>query len=262
MNIQEKIELDPVTYLATPGEGRRILHFKSKHAFFTQGSDADSVFYIQTGRATLNIASKKGKEATVTLLAAGDFVGEESLIGEGQIHKATACAVSACVTMKIGRAEMQRALKEEQGFSEFFLKVMLTRGIRAQADLIDRLFNSSEKRLARALLTLAEYGSSGEPEDLLPLISQETLAVMIGTTRSRVSFFMNRFRKLGYVKYKYKGRVQVHRSFLKKFLRVQLSEENSSRPKLLDLPPSAARPANRAMIARAVLSNRSAWIGS
>jgi CRP-like cAMP-binding protein len=262
MNIQKKIEFDPVTYLETPGVGRRILSFKSKHAFFTQGSDADSVFYIQTGRARLNIVSKRGKEATVTLLAAGDFVGEEALVGDGEIYKATACAISACVTLKIGRAEMQRALKEEQGFSEFFLKFMLTRGMRAQADLIDQLFNSSEKRLARSLLMMAEYGSPGEPEGLIPLISQETLAEMIGTTRSRVSFFMNRFRNLGYIRYRYKGRVQVHRSLLSVFLRDQLPEENSSRPKLLDLEPSAESSANRAVIARAVLRTGSAWIGS
>ena len=234
MNVEQKISFDPVTYLATPGVGRRILHFKSKHAFFTQGSDADSVFYIQTGRARLNVVSKRGKEVTVTLLAAGDFVGEESLVGENEIHKATACAINACVTMKIDRAEMQRALKEEQGFSEFFLKFIVTRGIRSQADLIDQLFNSSEKRLARTLLMMAEHGGPDEPEDLVPLINQETLAEMIGTTRSRVSFFMNRFRNLGYIKYKYKGRIQVRRSLLSDFLRDQLPEENSSRPKLRD----------------------------
>jgi CRP-like cAMP-binding protein len=246
MNIEQKISFDPVTYLATPGVGRRILHFKSKHAFFTQGSDADSVFYIQTGRARLNVVSKRGKEATVTLLAAGDFVGDESLVGEGEIHKATACAISACVTMKIDRAEMQRALKEEHGFSEFFLKFIVTRGIRSQADLIDQLFNSSEKRLARTLLMMAEYGGPDEPEDSIPLITQETLAEMIGTTRSRVSFFMNRFRNLGYIEYKYKGRIQVHGSLLSVVLRGELPEENSSRPKLLDLSPSAARSAERA----------------
>jgi CRP/FNR family cyclic AMP-dependent transcriptional regulator len=248
VNQLRKTGFDAATYLATPGSGRRIVRYKPKHAFFAQGSAAVFVFYIQSGRAKLTVASKKGKEATVTLLAAGDFVGEESLAAPGEPHKATASAITACVTMKIDRLEMLRVLKAEHGLSDFFLKFMLARSMRTQDDLIDQLFNSSERRLARTLLLMAEYGRPGEPEALIPPITQETLAEMIGTTRSRVSFFMNRFRKLGYIEYKEHGRVRIHRSLLNVVLHDQLPEENSSRPKLLDQPRDAARITKRAKI--------------
>jgi CRP/FNR family transcriptional regulator, cyclic AMP receptor protein len=243
----KRVAFDTAQYLANCGTGRRIVRFKPKHAFFSQGSTADSVFYIHSGRAKLTVVSKRGKEATITLLTAGDFVGEESLAGEGKSHTATACAITACVTIKIEKWEMLRVLREEHSFSDLFVKFMVARGIRAQADLIDQLFNSSERRLARILLLMADYGKPGEPEALIPAITQETLANMIGTTRSRVSFFMNRFRKLGFIDYK--GRIWVHKKLLNVVLQDQLPEENSSRPTLRDRPSSRALTAKRAKVA-------------
>jgi CRP/FNR family cyclic AMP-dependent transcriptional regulator len=215
-----QVTFDPRTYLASSGRGRRILRVKAKHPFFLQGGLADSVFYIQSGRAKLTVKSKRGKEATVTLLAAGDFVGEESVSATGRLRISTARAITACVALQIDRAEMLRVLHEEHDFSDFFLKFMLLRGMKAQADLIDQLFNSSERRLARTLLVMANYGEPGEPVTMIPPVTQEALAEMIGTTRSRVSFFMNRFRKLGYIEYK--GRIRVHKELLNAVLRDQL----------------------------------------
>jgi CRP-like cAMP-binding protein len=169
---------------------------------------ADSVFYLQKGRAKLTVVSKNGKEATITLLSTGDFVGEESLAGAVGLRLATATAISACTALKIERQEMIRVMHEEHAFSDLFLKFLLARSMRTQADLVDQLFNSSEKRLAGILLLMAEFGQPGEQETTIPKITQETLADMIGTTRSRVSFFMNRFRKLGFIEYN--GRIQVH----------------------------------------------------
>ena len=203
---------DVATFLSSAGLGRKIVQLKSKQAFFSQGSPADCVFYLQKGRAKLTVVSKNGKEATITLCSAGDFVGEESLATVGGLHMATATAISACAALKIERKEMVRAMHEEHAFSDLFLAFLLGRSMRTQADLVDQLFNSSEKRLARILLLLAEFGKPGEPETLIPQITQETLAEMIGTTRSRVSFFMNRFRKLGFITYN--GRIQVHKSLL------------------------------------------------
>jgi CRP/FNR family cyclic AMP-dependent transcriptional regulator len=240
----KKTEPDPAAYLATAGPGRHLVHYKPKESFFTQGSDADAVFYILNGRARLAIVSKRGKEATVTLLTVGDFVGQESLSGLGEPHKATACAITVCTVMKIDRHEMIRAIREEHGFADFFLKFMIARGIRTQADLIDQLFNSSERRLARTLLIMADYGKPGEPETLIPAITQETLAEMIGTTRSRVSFFMNRFRKLGYIEYN--GRIRVNTSLLNVVLRDHLPAENSSSPILPDPPRTQAGVPRRA----------------
>jgi CRP/FNR family cyclic AMP-dependent transcriptional regulator len=219
-------------YLKTEGEGRKIVRIKAKHAIFSQGAAADAVFYLQAGRAKMTIVSKRGKEATITLLAAGDFIGEESLTAPGATRAATALAMVACVALKIDRLQMLRALHEEQSFSAIFLNFMLLRGIRAQADLIDQLFNSSERRLARILLLMADFGQPGEPEAFIPHVTQETLAEMIGTTRSRVSFFMNRFRKLGYVEYN--GHIRVNKSLLNVVLEDQLPEQNASRPKLID----------------------------
>ena len=237
---------DTVSYLASDGTGRKIVHLKAKQLFFSQGSEADSVFYLQTGRAKLTVVSKKGKEATVTLLAPGDFVGEESITAVNALRTATASAIVACAALKIGRDQMLRVLHDEHAFSAFFLNFMLLRGMRTQADLIDQLFNSSERRLARTLLLMAELGEPGEPETLIPPITQETLAAMIGTTRSRVSFFMNRFRKLGYIDYN--GRIRVNRSLLTVVLHDQLPEENASRPKLLDPQSSSALTAKRAKL--------------
>src|SRR5271170_7841272 len=202
---QKPIQFDPASFLANTGLGRRIVQIKPKQAFFSQGSPSDSVFYLQKGRAKLTVVSSNGKEATITLLGAGDFVGEESLAGVVGLRMATATAITTCTALKIERQEMIRVMHEEHSFSDLFLAFLLARSMRTQADLVDQLFNSSEKRLARILLLMAEFGKPGEPETLIPKITQETLAEMIGTTRSRVSFFMNRFRKLGFIEYK--GRI-------------------------------------------------------
>ena len=208
----EQIQFDPAVFLAKAGLGRRIVQLKAKDAFFSQGDAADCVFYLQSGRAKLMVVSSEGKEATIALLTAGEFVGEESLAGTPGLRMATATAITECSALKIERTEMIRAMHDEHTFSDLFLKFLLERSMRTQADLVDQLFNSSEKRLARILLLMAEFGKPGEPECLIPKISQETLAEMIGTTRSRVSFFMNRFRKMGFVDYN--GGIHVHKSLL------------------------------------------------
>ncbi len=207
-----KIAFNAPAFLAEAGLGRRIVQLRSKQAFFSQGGPADSIFYLQRGRAKLTVVSQNGKEATIMLLSTGDFIGEESLATMGGRHMTTASAVTACTALEIERGEMVRVMHQEPSFSELVLKFLLVRSMRTQADLIDQLFNSSEKRLARILLLLAEFGKPGEPESLIPEITQETLAEMIGTTRSRVSFFMNRFRKLGFIEYN--GRIRVHKSLL------------------------------------------------
>ena len=203
---------DALGFLAKAGLGRRIIQLKPKQAFFSQGNPSDSVFYLQKGRAQLTVVSKNGKEATIALLSVGDFVGEESIAGVVGLRLATATAITACTALKIERGEMLRVLHEEHAFSDLFLTFLLARSMRTQADLVDQLFNSSEKRLARILLLMAEFGKPGEPETLIPKITQETLAEMIGTTRSRVSFFMNRFRSLGFIEYN--GGIKVHKSLL------------------------------------------------
>jgi len=240
---------DTNIFLKTSGTGRTIVCRKSKGTFFPQGGPSDAVFYLQSGRAKLTVVSKKGKEATVTLLAVGDFFGEESMSGVNLRRVSTASAISACVATRIDSDEMLRALHDEHTFSDFFMQVILSRSIRTQADLVDQLFNSSERRLARILLIMAEYGGPGTPETLIPPVTQETLAEMIGATRSRISFFMNRFRALGYIEYDgYKGRIRVHTSLLNVVLRDELPGENASRPKLLDPPPSKARAAKRSAL--------------
>jgi CRP/FNR family transcriptional regulator, cyclic AMP receptor protein len=208
----QEIVFDAPAFLAEAGLGRKIVQLKAKQTFFSQGGLADTLFYLQRGRAKLTVVSKNGKEATIALLSMGDFIGEESLATVGGRHLTSATAITACKALEIEREEMVRVMHEEPSFSDLFLKFLLARSIRTQADLIDQLFNSSEKRLARVLLLLAEFGKPGEPESLIPEITQETLAEMIGTTRSRVSFFMNRFRKLGFIEYN--GRIRVHKSLL------------------------------------------------
>ena len=242
----KKKPFDPAVFLATKGPGRSIFHNTPKQTFYSQGSPADSVFYLQHGRAKLTVVSKRGKEATVTMLAPGDFFGEESMAAAGALRTSSAMAVSVCYALKIERARMLHVLHEEHTFSDFFMQFILTRGIRTQADLVDQLFNSSERRLARTLLLMADFGQAGEPEPLIPPVTQETLAEMIGTTRSRVSFFMNRFRKLGYIEYN--GRIRVHTSLLNMVLHDSLPEENAIRPVLLDPPLSPALTAKRAQL--------------
>lgn len=232
----EITQFDAEAFLANAGLGRKIVQVKSKESFFSQGDPAESIFYLQKGRARLTVVSQKGKEATITLLTAGDFIGEETLASVGGLRMATATAITACVALQIEREEMIRVMHEEHTFSDRFLTFLLARSMRTQADLIDQLFNSSEKRLARILLLMAEFGKPGEPEPLIPAISQESLADMIGATRSRVSFFMNRFRKLGFIEYN--GRIRVHKSLLNVVLLDQLPERNAAKPSLLISPPS------------------------
>jgi CRP/FNR family cyclic AMP-dependent transcriptional regulator len=225
---------DPAVFLASAGLGRRIIEVKPNQAFYVQGDPADSVFYLQSGRAKLTVVSHEGKEATITLLSAGDFVGEGALAAVPGLRLSTATAINTCAALKINRDEMVRVMHEEHEFSDLFMKFLLERSMRTQADLVDQLFNSSEKRLARILLLMAEFGKPGERETFIPPITQETLAEMIGTTRSRVSFFMNRFRKLGFITYN--GRIQVHKSLLNVVLLDQLPEHNSEKPPLVAFP--------------------------
>jgi CRP-like cAMP-binding protein len=195
------------------------------------------------GQAKLTVVSKGGKEATVTLLAPGDFFGEECMAGPNALRTTSATAISVCVVLRIVSGELTRVLHEEHAFSDLLIQFLALRSSRTQADLVDQLFNNSERRLARTLLLMAEYGSSSEPEALIPPVTQETLANMIGTTRSRVSFFMNRFRKLGYISYK--NRIRVHKSLLMMVLQDHFPEQNTSRPELIDTatnrPPSSRR---------------------
>ncbi len=225
---------DADAFLANAGLGRTIVELKPKQTFFCQGDTADSVFYLQKGRAGVTVVSQNGKEATVTLLSDTDFVGEESLAAIVGLHMSTATALNTCTALKISRNEMIRVMHDEPAFADIFLKFLLTRSMRTQADLVDQLFNSSEKRLARILLLMAEFGQPGEPETFIPPITQETLADMIGTTRSRVSFFMNRFRKLGFISYN--GRIQVHKSLLNVVLLDQLPGHNAQKPAILPNP--------------------------
>ena len=224
---------DSAAFLANTGLGRTIIELQPKQTFFCQGDTADSVFYMQKGRARVTVVSQTGKEATITLLSTGDFVGEESLAAITGLHMATATAVNTCTALRIARDEMIRVMHDEPAFADLFLKFLLTRSMRTQADLVDQLFNSSEKRLARILLLMAEFGKPGEPETFIPPITQETLADMIGTTRSRVSFFMNRFRNLGFISYN--GRIQVHKSLLNVVLLDQLPDHNAQKPAILPI---------------------------
>lgn len=202
----------PAAFLASAGIGRTIVDLKKGQRVFSQGDDATEVFYIQTGKIKLSVISKRGKEATIALLGAGNFVGEECIAAMQMQRVATATALIPSTMLRIERAEMVRVLRKEKLFSEVFVSYLLARNARVQEDLVDQLFNSSEKRLARALLMLAQFGKEGKPETVIPKISQETLADMIGTTRSRVNFFMNRFRKLGFIEYN--GQLSIHSSLL------------------------------------------------
>ncbi len=203
---------DPEAFLAKSGLGRKIVELEKRNTVFSQGDEADAVFYIQKGKIKLTVISTRGKEATIALLSAGDFLGEECVAAMQPQRLTTAATLTQCTVLRINKKEMVRVLDEEKAFSEVFVSYLLARNIRIQEDLIDQLFNSSEKRLARALLLLARFGKESTPELVIPKISQETLAEMIGTTRSRVSFFMNRFRKLGFIEYN--GTLSVHSSLL------------------------------------------------
>jgi len=202
---------DPKKFLARIVHGRVISTYQKGEHLFTQGDAADSVFYIQKGRVKVTVLSEQGKEAVVAILGQDEFVGETCLAGQ-KWRTATAIAMTACEIMCIERQAIMRALHDEPSFAEMFVSHLLVRAIRVEADLVDQLFNSSEKRLARALLLLANFGKEGKPETVIAKVSQETLAEMIGTTRSRVSFFMNKFRKLGFISYN--GKLEVHSSLL------------------------------------------------
>ena len=207
---------DMKTFFAHTGEGKSIRKFAKNDIIFSQGDPADAIFYIQTGRVKLTVTSEQGKDAVVGILEAGEFFGEGCLSGD-TVRLATSTAFGDSVITSITKTAMSAALKTHPHFSELFLKSILTRKARVEQDLIDQLFNSSEKRLARLLLLLAHFGKDGSPEPVDIEISQETLADMIGTTRSRVSFFMNKFRKLGFISYN--GKIHVHKSLLNNILR-------------------------------------------
>jgi CRP/FNR family cyclic AMP-dependent transcriptional regulator len=208
--LRKNREFDSDIFLATIGDGRKILSFSRKEMIFAQGDGADAVFYVQKGKVRLTVVSHAGKEATIAIVAEGNFFGEGSLAGQ-LLRMGSAAAMTDCE-----KKTMIDALHREPAFSEMFVAYLLARNIRYEEDLVDQLFNSSEKRLARVLLLLAHFGKEGVPETVVPKISQETLAEMVGTTRSRVSFFMNRFRKLGFIHYAggTEGALQVHSSLL------------------------------------------------
>jgi CRP/FNR family cyclic AMP-dependent transcriptional regulator len=208
---KKKGDFDPNTFLAIIGEGRKFLLFPKKQTIFAQGDPADAVFYVQTGKVRLTVVSKAGKEATIGILGDGDFFGEGSLAGQ-VLRMGSAIAMTDCEILRIEKKAMVKALHREHEVSDMFVTYLLARNIRYEEDLVDQLFNSSEKRLARILLLLAHFGKDTIPEAVVPKISQESLAEMIGSTRSRVSFFMNRFRKLGFIHYN--GGLQVHSSLL------------------------------------------------
>jgi CRP/FNR family transcriptional regulator, cyclic AMP receptor protein len=208
---QKKLTFDPGTFLSTIGEGRRVLRLGKKQTVFAQGDTTDAVFYIQKGKVRLAVISGDGKEATIGILGEGDFFGEGCLAGQ-HLRMGSASAMTNCDILRIDKKVMMEALHREHKMSDMFVAYLLARNIRYEEDLVDQLFNSSEKRLARVLLLLAHFGKAGVPESVIPEISQTTLAEMVGTTRSRVSFFMNRFRKLGFIHYN--GGLQVHSSLL------------------------------------------------
>ena len=203
---------DPKLFLGRTSGGRTLVKYRIKGTIFRQGEPADTLFYVQDGKVKLSVVSQQGKEAVIAILGSGDFFGEGCLAGQ-PLRMATASALTACTIMRMDKAEVIRVLHEEPSFSEMFVTHLLSRNIKFEGDLVDQLFNSSEKRLARVLLLLANFGKPGQPEVVIPRISQETLAEIVGTTRSRVSFFMNKFRRLGLVDYT-RGSLEVHSSLL------------------------------------------------
>jgi CRP/FNR family transcriptional regulator, cyclic AMP receptor protein len=212
---KEKQVFDPKSFLARTGKGRTLADYPKNDAIFLQGDPADAIFYIHKGKIKLTVVSKQGKEAVVAILGAGDFFGEGCLAGQS-LRMASATSMSECSIMRMEKASVIRLLHDQPAFSQLMLLHLLSRNIRIEEDLVDQLFNSSEKRLARVLLLLANFGKEGKPEPVIPKINQETLAEIVGTTRSRVSFFMNRFRKLGFIQYngQVTGGLEVHSSLL------------------------------------------------
>lgn len=241
MTVPTDPKSDQLLLLVHSGAGRESVSLKTKELFFSQGDLADCVFYLKTGRAKLTVISQCGKEGTITLLEPGDFIGEESIATTDGLRLATATASTPCTALKIERTEMIRSLHEQPDVSDHFLKFLLARGMRTQADLVDQLFNNSEMRLARILLLMAEFGQPGEVESLIPKITQDALAAMIGTTRSRVSFFMNKFRKHGFVEYN--GRIRVNKSLLNVILQDQSPGQNSVSAPLVETGPGQSETA-------------------
>ena len=219
-------QFNPAAFLEKAAKGRAVLKHRNKEIIFSQGSDADSVFYIRKGKVKVTVVSKLGKEAVVAILGRDEFVGEGCLTGQPK-RLATASAMTECETMRVAKTEIQRVIRDEPAFSQMFMSHILAKNARVEEDLLDQLFNSTEKRLARLLLLLANFGKEGRPEPLIAKISQETLTEMIGTTRSRVSHFMNKFRKSGFIDYN--GHLEIHSSLLS----VVLAEQ----PRAVEPPP-------------------------
>jgi CRP/FNR family cyclic AMP-dependent transcriptional regulator len=218
MKRKVKPPFDPKVFLSKVNGGRAISEYRKDKIIFRQGDPSDAVFYVQSGKIKTTVVSEEGKEAVVALLGTGDFFGEGCLTGQPQ-RLATVSALTECVIVRISKTDITRVIHEEPAFAELFISHLLARNSRVEEDLVDQLFNSSEKRLARTLLLLANFGKEGRPEPIIAKISQETLAEMVGTTRSRVSFFMNKFRKLGLIDYN--GNIEVHSSLLNVVLRDQ-----------------------------------------
>jgi CRP-like cAMP-binding protein len=211
MRTEEQPVFDPEAFLSRVGQGRTMVEYSKDQNVFSQGDRADAIFYVQNGKVKVSVVSKQGKEAIIAILAAGAFFGEGCLAGQ-TVRMATATAMTDCSIARVEKATTLRLIHEEPPFSEMFVAYLLSRNIRIEEDLVDQLFNSSEKRLARVLLLLANFGKEGRPEPVVTQVSQETLAEIVGTTRSRVSFFMNKFRKLGFIDYN--GGLKVHSSLL------------------------------------------------
>jgi CRP/FNR family cyclic AMP-dependent transcriptional regulator len=216
MRPKTKTQFSARNFLAKAGAGRSLRHYAAGDAIFSQSDAADAIFYVRRGRVKLTVVSSRGKQAVIAILSGGDFLGEACLAGHA-VRTSSAVAMSECSLARLEKAVAATVIQDEPAFSGLFLSYVLARNVRIEEDLIDQLFNSSEKRLARVLLLLANFGKEAKPEAVIPKISQETLAEMVGTTRSRVSFFMNRFRKMGFIDYK-KG-LEVHSSLLNVLLR-------------------------------------------
>jgi CRP-like cAMP-binding protein len=229
---------DVEAYLASAGPGRTIVQLRDNQALFLQGQSADSVYYLQSGGAKLTI-SRNGKEATITHLSAGEFMGEESLSGTSALHTATATSTTDCAALKIERGEMIRVMHEELALSERFFIFLLARGMRIESDLVDQLFNSSERRLAKTLLLMANFGDIDASERLIPEITEERLAEIVGTTRSTVGFFMNRFCKLGLIDYN--GGLRVRKTLLNVILHDEFPGDNTAKPAIEDIPRNHER---------------------
>lgn len=247
--VHKRLDFNPHTFLSTIGEGRKMVSFQKKNAIFAQGDPTDGLYFIQNGKVQLSVVSEGGKEATLGILNAGDFFGEGGIAGQS-LRMSSAVAMTDCTVLHVDRNAMMRALGREPKLSALFLKYLLKRNIRYQDDLVDQLFNSSEKRLARVLLLMAQFGKEEVSEMTVPKLSQETLAEMVGTTRSRVSFFMNRFRKLGFINYDLGDNLRVHSSLLNVLLHdddgtTAVPGDGASTRKRAEPPRKAGEPADK-----------------